>query len=186
MLAKVLTVKAAVIAATVMAAGGVAVAAVTSNLPGQNGNSGQVSATSSVESTPEQNRGPDKSGEHGKPTDKDKPKGNEDKQEGKDTNGNPSPSPSLVGLCNAYTAGQKSEHGKALENPAFSALVTAAGGKENVDKFCDDLLTVAKPGHPEDKPSKDHPTGNDKNNSNSNGNGKGNGNGTPPSIHPGR
>jgi hypothetical protein len=186
MLAKVLTVKVAVIAATVVAAGGVAVAAVTNNLPGQNGDPGRVSATSSVESTSEQSHGPDKSGEHGKPTDKDKPKGNENKPEGKDNNGNgdASPSPSLVGLCNAYTSGQKSEHGKALENPAFSALITAAGGKENVDKFCADLLAVAKPGQPEDKPTKDHPTGNDKNNGNGNSNGNGNGNGSPPSTHP--
>jgi hypothetical protein len=194
MLAKVLTVKVAVIAASVVAAGGVAVAAVTSSLPGQNGNSEHVSATSSSLSTSDQDRGPDKSGEHGKPTDKGKPEtsegkgnngnGNNGNGSNGNGNGNASPSPSLVGLCNAYTAGEKSEHGKALENPAFSALITAAGGKENVDKFCADLLAVAKPDHQEGKPSKqpggpneDHPTGNDKNN--------GNGNGTPPSTHPG-
>src|SRR3569833_4766450 len=35
----------------------------------------------------------------------------------------PSPSPSLVGLCHAYRAGDKAEPGKALESPAFTALV---------------------------------------------------------------
>src|SRR5436305_846085 len=52
----------------------------------------------------------------------------------------PSPSPSLTGLCHAYTAGNKAEHGKALESPAFTALVTAAGGMTKVDDYCITLL----------------------------------------------
>jgi hypothetical protein len=58
---------------------------------------------------------------------------------------NATPSPSLVGLCTAYLAGAGKDHGKALENPAFGALITAAGGAENVDSYCADL-GVTEPG----------------------------------------
>ena len=73
------------------------------------------------------------------------------------------PSPSLLGLCHAYVAGAGSEHGKVLENPAFGALITTAGGKDKVDAFCADLLASAGPGgestnHPTDGPT-GHPTG---------------------------
>jgi hypothetical protein len=50
-----------------------------------------------------------------------------------------SPSPSLVGLCHAFSAGNKDEHGKALESPAFQALIDAAGGKDKVEGFCENL-----------------------------------------------
>lgn len=36
------------------------------------------------------------------------------------------PTPSLVGLCQAYTAGAGSEHGDALSSPAFEYLTTSA------------------------------------------------------------
>jgi hypothetical protein len=55
------------------------------------------------------------------------------------------PSPSMIGLCTAYLAGAGADHGKALESPAFSALITAAGGKDNVDAFCA-ALGVTAPG----------------------------------------
>ncbi|MEV6235377.1 hypothetical protein [Lentzea sp. NPDC051838] len=64
-----------------------------------------------------------------------------------------SPSPSLKGLCQAYTAGAGSEHGKARENPAFSALITAAGGADKVPAYCSDLL-ADKPGKSGDAPGK--------------------------------
>ena len=82
-----------------------------------------------------------------------------------------SPSPSMVGLCHAVDAGNKDDHGKALENPAFTALVTAAGGKDKVDLFCATLLASASeapkehPSHPTDSashrtgPPADHGTG---------------------------
>ncbi len=57
------------------------------------------------------------------------------------------PEPSLVGLCQAYTAGAGSEHGKALDNPAFTALITAAGGKDKVTDYCVTVL-AGKPGNP--------------------------------------
>lgn len=86
----------------------------------------------------------------------------------------PAPSPSLVGLCRAYDAGGKTERGKALASPAFTALVTAAGGEAGVDGYCGVLLENEARGHATDSPSgpgrpdngKDHPSG-------------------PPTTHPG-
>ncbi|MGW5714807.1 hypothetical protein ACWEVP_01470 [Amycolatopsis sp. NPDC003865] len=57
-----------------------------------------------------------------------------------------SPSPSPAGLCHAYEAGSKDEHGKALDSPAFTALITAAGGRTNVDAYCAALLEQESPG----------------------------------------
>jgi hypothetical protein len=78
------------------------------------------------------------------------------------------PSPSLVGLCHAYEAGAGADHGKALESPAFTALITEAGGKDKVDGYCKTLLATS-PGNgsgPSAHPSGDsgdagtqHPTG---------------------------
>ena len=65
-----------------------------------------------------------------------------------------SPSPSLRGLCQAYTAQVSSSPGKALDSPAFTALITAAGGKDSVTAFCTSLLAT----HPGNAPSS-HPTG---------------------------
>jgi len=74
-----------------------------------------------------------------------------------------SPSPSMVGLCRAYSAGNKAEHGKALESPAFTALIEAAGGKDKVGAFCDTVLASAAPDasktHPNGQGNPDHPKG---------------------------
>jgi hypothetical protein len=53
-----------------------------------------------------------------------------------------------VGLCRAYTVGKKSEHGGALESPAFVALVTAAGGEDNVEAFCGTVTQGHSGSHP--------------------------------------
>jgi len=90
------------------------------------------------------------------------------------------PSPSLVGLCRAYGAGVATAKGKALDNPAFTVLITAAGGRDAVSAYCSGVLAAAPGGkptalptqaqshkpstHPAGPPST-HPTG-------------------PPSIHP--
>jgi hypothetical protein len=58
------------------------------------------------------------------------------------------PSPSLVGLCRAYGAGVATSHGKALDNPAFTVLVTAAGGKDAVTGYCAKVLAAAPGGRP--------------------------------------
>ncbi|HEY1700395.1 MAG TPA: hypothetical protein VGG75_11860 [Trebonia sp.] len=55
------------------------------------------------------------------------------------------PSPVLQGLCRAYAAGRGSSSGKALDNPAFSALITAAGGKDKISSYCGSVLTSSAP-----------------------------------------
>jgi hypothetical protein len=50
------------------------------------------------------------------------------------------PAPSLRGLCHAYQAGVANGHGKKLTNPAFSSLVSAAGGKAGLAGYCTDLI----------------------------------------------
>jgi hypothetical protein len=71
---------------------------------------------------------------------------------------NATPSPSMVGLCTAYLAGAGADHGQALENPAFTALVTAAGGADGVDAFCEELGVTA-PGSDRGEGPTDHPSG---------------------------
>lgn len=130
---KLLTVKAAAVTALVLGTGGVALAASTGALPNPL-NSHPAPAASAT-------------GSHAG----DRPSASA--HPGNDA----SPSPSLVGLCHAYTAGAGSKHGKALDSPAFQALVTAAGGKADVDGFCTKLLASAS-AHPE-LTTTDHPTG---------------------------
>jgi hypothetical protein len=64
------------------------------------------------------------------------------------------PSPSLVGLCRAYAAGVADNPGKALENPAFGALIAAAGSKANVEAFCAPALKKRSTNAPTAKPTK--------------------------------
>jgi hypothetical protein len=52
------------------------------------------------------------------------------------------------GLCRAYVSGSKTEHGQALESPAFLALVTAAGGLDGVETFCATVTTGPSGEHP--------------------------------------
>ena len=82
------------------------------------------------------------------------------------TNNPATPSPSLLGLCTAYLAGAGADHGKALESPAFSVLITAAGGKDNVDGYCANLGAKAPGSEGDGASSGAHPTG-------------------PPTAHPG-
>ena len=129
---KLLAVK-AVLAAMGITGGGVALAAATGHLPSQPG--GTPAAASSAQPRASATAAASASGSpESSPT--------------------ASPSPSLRGLCQAYTAGTGNNPGKALDNPAFTALITAAGGKDQVAAFCTSLL-AAKPGH---MPSS-HPTG---------------------------
>ena len=127
-LAKLLTVKLGIAAGTAVAATGVAVAAATGTLPNP------------LHGSPAASHAP------GKPSDKpgDKP--------------DAKPSPNLHGLCQAYSAGNKDSQGKALESPAFTALITAAGGKDSVETFCADMAKSPGPGKPTN-PGQNHPTG---------------------------
>jgi len=94
-LAKVLTVKIAAAAVTATAAGGIALAAATGNLPAQRDDTPRSPSTGQVVETTVTG-----------------PSGNKDAT-GKGTNtdkdGKGSPSPSLEGLCHAYSAGEKSD-----------------------------------------------------------------------------
>ena len=49
----------------------------------------------------------------------------------------------MWGLCRAYLAGAKADHGQALSSPAFVALVLVAGGADQVADFC---TTLPRPG----------------------------------------
>jgi hypothetical protein len=170
---KLFTVKAGAVVVLAVA-GGVAVAATTGTLPttltgSEHGTSGLSAAASHGAGKPsarpsashkgknhDGNQNGDNDGQNGNQN------GDRDGTGPDDANG--SPSPSLVGLCHAVNAGNKDDHGKALENPAFAALITAAGGKDKVDLFCATLLTSASaapkehPSHPAGNPG-DHGTG---------------------------
>jgi hypothetical protein len=64
------------------------------------------------------------------------------------------PAPSLSGLCQAYLAQMDQNPGSdPAGNPAFTALVTAAGGAENVPEFCADLAAEQPHGRPSDLPT---------------------------------
>ncbi len=124
---KLLTLKVAMGAATAVAAGGVALAASNGTLPNP----------MAEQAAPQASAGADNAGDHGK---------------------RGTPSPSLIGLCKAYGAKVgANDKGKALESPAFQALVTAAGGKDKVTSYCEDLLASAKP--KDAHAPADHPTG---------------------------
>jgi hypothetical protein len=173
---KLLTVKAAAVIA-VTAAGGVAVAATTGTMPTVLTGSGhRQSGVSAADSRRAGKPSPEPSASaKGKDHDRDAKehdgKGHDGTQgDGKEHDGQGpagaqgSPSPSLIGLCHAVDAGNKDEHGKALDNPAFTALITAAGGKDKVDLFCATLLASASaapnehPSHPANS-SDDNRTG---------------------------
>lgn len=61
-------------------------------------------------------------------------------------------SPAVTGLCRAYTAGNKDEHGKALDSTAFQALAKAAGGEADIEAFCAGVLANSGSG-PSPSPS---------------------------------
>jgi hypothetical protein len=128
-LAKIVTGKVAAVAlATTAAAGGVAYAAQTGSLSSALGADNAKSRPAAAASA----------------------------EAGREHGAKGSPSPSMVGLCHAFTAGAGDNPGKALENPAFTALITAAGGKDNVSAYCATVLV--KPSHPAGK-ADSHPTG---------------------------
>jgi hypothetical protein len=124
-LAKILTVKVAAIGA-LAAASGVAVAATTGLVPNPLSTGSQGANAHASNSA--------------------HPSASHPKSQG-------SPSPSLVGLCRAFTAGAGADHGKALDNPAFTVLITKAGGKDHVADYCAGLLATAPAGNaPTQKP----------------------------------
>jgi hypothetical protein len=137
--AKLLTAKLLTGAALATAAtGGVALAAATNTLPDR-----VQGAAHDVVNAP----APD---DHGKPY---QLPGPPNKPAAKSsTTPKATPSPSLRGLCTAYRAGATSNHGKALDSPAFGALVAAAGGTDKVATYCTSLIGTPTT-HPTGKPS---------------------------------
>jgi hypothetical protein len=120
-LAKVLTLKVAAAAAAICTLGGVATAAATGHLvPPSHGSPPSPSGHTSA-------------GESGT-------RGGTSTPRGSSAGHSASPSPSLLGLCHAYTSEAGSAHGKALDNPAFTTLITSAGGRTKVDAYCAAVL----------------------------------------------
>lgn len=131
LLAKLLTLKAAVVAVVAVSAGGVALAATTGVLPNPLAPDDPGHSASAPGQTNRTNGAPESPG------------------------ANASPSPSLIGLCTAYLAGAGESRETVLKNPAFAALITAAGGQDKVDAYCDGLGVKA----PGSANATDHPTG---------------------------
>lgn len=168
MVAKLLTAKVAAAAAAVFAVGGVATAAATGALPLTAGGGGSAPApAASSHAQPPANSAVTSTKTHA--PDATRPEHQ------------PAPAPSLAGLCHAYSAGDKAEHGKALESPAFAALIAAAGDKAKVDGYCGTLLAeeASTPAHTTGSPGAPADPGN----SNNSDNGKSHPSG-PPSTHP--
>jgi hypothetical protein len=133
-LAKLAAAKALVALTAGAAVGGVALAAATNTLPAP---AQQVVHDAVGAPAPDADKNADK---------KDKKEKTDD---AKGTESAASPTPNLVGLCRAYTAGVATSHGKALENPAFTYLITSAGSKDGVAGYCTALLAA----HPTGKPA---------------------------------
>jgi hypothetical protein len=133
--AKLLTVKVAALAATVVGVGGVALAASTGTIPTPL-HAGSPSASHS-------------------PADKAKPSDRPSDKASRAAVPSGFP-PGLYWLCNDYIGRDADHRGKALDESKFRELVDQAGGKdrEMADKFCDKLLKD-QPGAPTA-----HPTGN--------------------------
>ncbi|MFC0033881.1 hypothetical protein ACFFMM_30590 [Micromonospora chaiyaphumensis] len=109
------------------ATGGVALAAVTGNLPGPLGGGGGTPVTPSPGAGTDRPAAPTPG-----PSRPVAPSAGPT-----DVPGTPS---GLAGLCTAYRAKKNADRGHALEAPPFAALVAAAGGRDKVPGYCDGLL----------------------------------------------
>ncbi len=123
-LAKLLTVKIAVAAVAATTVGGVAVAATTTGVlpsPGEHEASTGITTSASAQATDPSAHVP--------------------------AAGAVAPA-SLPALCHTYTAAA-AEHpdklGKALDDPAFPWLITAAGGRDKVATYCGEILKAPAP-----------------------------------------
>ncbi|MEU4379931.1 hypothetical protein [Micromonospora echinofusca] len=67
------------------------------------------------------------------------------------------PTEQLHGLCRAYLAKKPAQRERALDSPSFAGLVTAAGGRGQVEDFCGDLVPEAVAESPE-SPTKRRPS----------------------------
>jgi hypothetical protein len=147
--AKLATAKVALAAALALGGGGIALAAGGGHLPGGAGSNQQASTR------PEQNSH-DPAPATTKAASRPRPEQTAHQPVGPSA-ANGSPSPNLHGLCTAYTAQVHNNPGKALDNPAFTALILAAGGKDQVAGYCATLLDTPNGQRAQGSPTP-HPT----------------------------
>ncbi|GHJ12797.1 hypothetical protein [Micromonospora sp. AKA38] len=149
--AGLLGVKLAVATLAASLTGGVALAAVTGNLPGTTRDEAPPVDTTTSTGT--------------RPTAASTPPGRPSRPIPGPTVGAPDPS-APAGLCAAYQAVAGAERRRALGTPAFAGLVAAAGGPDRVVGYCAALLDgtgaptgsgTPTPGDPSGRP--EHPTG---------------------------
>jgi hypothetical protein len=157
-LANLITAKfAATAAAAAAATGGIALVAATTNLAGPS----PAAAHATFDSHATQSTTQISPAETDEPTDDadatDVSSDDQDPPESDSPTDTATPSPSLDGLCKAYQAGAANNPGKALANPAFTVLVAAAGGTDNVAAYCVTLVGPART-HPAGAPTS-HPGG---------------------------
>jgi hypothetical protein len=151
-LAKIATAKAAIVLGAV-GGGGVALAAGSGHLPGVDtaehhaGDRPAASVTGSAHAT----------GGHSTPSAAGRGSGARSAAAGRSATPNGSPSPNLRGLCTAFNAGAGDNPGKALENPAFTVLITTAGGKDEVGTYCKALLATRSEAAPTQPNGDAHP-----------------------------
>jgi hypothetical protein len=155
-LAKLATAKVAV-AVIALGGGGIALAAGSGHLPGTTGSNQHASA--SPEQTSSNGHRADPSAAASSRSSHPRPNQTSPEAVGP-SNAKGSPSPNLHGLCTAYTAQLHNNPGKALDNPAFTALINAAGGKDRVAGYCATLLGPpnGQPAHGTPSPHPTHPT----------------------------
>jgi hypothetical protein len=134
-LSKILAAKAiAAIALVAGATGGIALAAQSTGVPEDRPAAGAHTSTD----TP-----PSASPEPGRQDGSDRPAGAAGQVGGQS---NPATEQSMAGLGHAWTTGAADDHGKAAQNPAFTALVAAAGDPDAVAAYCADLHGTSAPG----------------------------------------
>ncbi|MBO0891444.1 MAG: hypothetical protein J2P14_11025 [Acidothermales bacterium] len=160
MLKSVLARASIVAAVAVAGGGGVALAASTGHLPGTGSPEEHASARSTHATTgaTASHASPPATGTHGAAASHTAPSG--------------SPAPNMRGLCTAFRAHGSDNPGKALEDPAFKALITRAGGKDKVAGYCATVLSTPSgkasghhgdasthaPSHPSSHGPSAHPT----------------------------
>jgi hypothetical protein len=151
-------------AAAAVATGGIAVAAVTGNLPTQGDDHPRPHPMHTIAS---QSPNPSHSPETSPDADDDTPIASHKPVSSRTPEPSPvvkpSPNPSLDGLCRAFQAGALNNDGKADESTAFTVLITAAGGKDKVTSYCATRIGTPKPhgesdnhGKPSDTPGHGH------------------------------
>ena len=150
---RLLALKILAVVAGTAAAGGVAYAAVSDTMNTPHGNSAAAHSQHPSKSDDDsESDGTSAAGtESDDPSDSDAPSGSDTgsgSASGSESDEpSSSPSPSLRGLCTAWLAHPQNDS-KLATNPAYSVLVTAAGGMDSVNGYCTTLLASVAPSHP--------------------------------------